>query len=110
MKTIKQALIDEIFYPINEGLIDNKLMIRNLDGSEEISKEVMLGDNFQGALADCLVSVVEQAVNFSEADKNINVPTEAQLLRIKTRINSIYHAIGEAEINLGSPSVYFGED
>lgn len=109
MKTIKQALIDEVYYPISEGFIDNKLVIRDINGDDIVTKEIMLSNEFQGALADCLMSVVEQAVNFSEADKSVNTPTNEQLTALKKRINSIYKAIGEEEKDFNSPVVYFGE-
>lgn len=110
MRTIKQALIDEVFYPLSDGLIDNKLMIRDINGNDEISKDILLSDAFKGALADCLTSVVEQAVNFSEADKSVNVPTNEQLKALKVRINSLYKAIGEEERNFDSPVVTFGAE
>lgn len=109
MKTIKQALIDEIYYPVNEGLIDNKLLLRDIDGEAEVTKEALLSDAYRGALADCLVSVVEQAVDFSEADKSVHVPSASQLNALKKRINSLYKSIGEEERDFDSPVVYFGE-
>lgn len=107
MKTIRQALIDDVLYVLPEGIVDNKMMMRDLDGDAEISKDVMLSKSYQGCLADLLMVVVEQAINYSEADKSINVPTQAQLDILKSRINKIYVAIGEAEENFASPKVTF---
>ena len=72
MRTIAQALKDEIDYPINDGKIENKLMRRGLDGSGEISAEILDSPEFNGAVADCLYSLVE-APNFSESDIYIRI-------------------------------------
>lgn len=107
-KSIKQALIDEVFYPIPDGYIDNRILMRGLNAESDVSKSVMESDAFRGCVADCLMSVVEQSIDFTEADKSIHKPTDAQLASIKKRINNIYLSIGEEEQAFDSPSVEFG--
>lgn len=106
MKTIKQALIDEIHYPIPEGFVDNKLIERELDGSAEYSLSIHNSDNWKGALADCLYSLL-QAVNFSEADKSVGSLSDKDKERLLVRINNLYKEIGEDEVE-GLPMVYIG--
>ena len=52
MKTIRQALIHEIHYPIPEGFVENKLIERRLDGDMEYTFEVSRSKEWKGALAD----------------------------------------------------------
>lgn len=108
MRTVRQALIDEVFYPLADGKVDNVLLLRDIDSEAEVTKETLQSDAFQGALADCLTAVIEQAVNFSEADKSVNVPTEAQIKILKTRVNAIYTNIGEETQDFDEPTVTFG--
>lgn len=108
MKTILQALRDEIHYPIPVGFIENKLIERALDGSDEFNPEVSQMKQWKGALADCLYSLL-QAVNYSESDKSIGVLTDEDKKRILVRVNSLYKSIGEPNISLGLPMVYLGE-
>ena len=70
MKTIKQALIDEIHYPIPLGFVENKMIERQLNGDDEYTFEVAQSKEWKGALADCLYSLI-QAVSLSESDKSI---------------------------------------
>lgn len=109
MKTIKQALIDEIFYPIPEGKVDNVLIIRGLDGEDEFSADVYQSDSYKGALADCLFSLI-QAVNFSEADKSISAPSEADKRRILRWMNSLYKEIDEPIKNDGTQPRVIAKD
>ncbi len=104
MKTIAQALKDEIYYPVNDGKIENTLLKRGLDGSGEISAEVMKSPEFNGAVADCLYSLVE-ATNFSESDISISLQDRNLILK---KANCIYASIGEEEKNLDEPKVYIG--
>lgn len=104
MKTIAQALKDEIYYPVNDGKIDNTLLRRGLDGSGTISAEVLNSPEFNGAVADCLYSLVE-APNLSESDISISLQDRDLILK---KANSIYTAIGEQEKNLDEPKVYIG--
>lgn len=102
MKTVGQALIDEIHYPVSVGMIENKLIMRGLCFEDEFSIEVAVSNEFKGAVADCLYSLIE-APNFSEADKSISLSDKGILLK---KVNAIYKAIGEKEKVLDSPMVY----
>ncbi len=104
MRTIAQALKDEIDYPIKDGKIENKLMRRGLDGSGEISAEILDSPEFNGAVADCLYSLVE-APNFSESDISISLQDRKLILK---KANALYASIGEEEKNLDEPKVYIG--
>lgn len=107
-RTIKQALIDEVFYPLAEGKIDNVLLMRSLDGDEEVTRESLLSNEFKGALADCLTAVIEQALNFSEADKSVSMPSATQISLMAKRVTALRKSIGEANDDLGEPCVTFG--
>lgn len=104
MRTIAQALKDEIDYPIKDGKIDNKLMRRGLDVSGEITAEILDSPEFNGAIADCLYSLVE-APNFSESDISISLQDRDLILK---KANHIYSSIGEEEKKLDQPKVYVG--
>lgn len=104
MKTIAQALIDEIHYPLPLGFVQNKLMIRGIDGEGEISTEMLICNEFKGAVADCLYSLV-QAPNISESDKSITLPERNAILSLA---NKYYKEIGEPEKYDGLPTVAFG--
>lgn len=104
MRTIAQALKDDVHYPLDDGFIENRLMERGLDGSCEISADVLTSPEFKGAVADCLYSLVE-APNFSESDINISLQDRKLILK---KANTIYRTIGEPEKNLDEPKVYIG--
>lgn len=105
MRTVKQALIDEVHFPISEGFVDNKILSRGLDGDEEITQEILTSTAFVGATADCLYSLVD-APNFNEADKSFSLADREIILR---KVNSLYSKIGEKPVALGEqPMVYFG--
>jgi hypothetical protein len=106
MKTIKQALIDEVHYPIPIGFVDNKLIERQLDGDSEYTFAVSQSNEWKGALADCLYSLV-QAVSLSESDKSIGTLSDADKNKLLVRIKNLYNAIGE-DPALGQPMVYIG--
>lgn len=108
MKTILQALRDEIHYPIPVGFVENKLIERQLNGDTEYSYDVAQSNEWKGALADCLYSLL-QAVTYSESDKSVGILTEEDKKRLLVRINSLYKSIGEDTVSLGRPMVYFGE-
>ncbi|MFG6426006.1 MAG: hypothetical protein K1W14_06370 [Muribaculaceae bacterium] len=93
MKTISQALKDEIHYPLGDGFIENRLLSRGLNGEEIITVEIMADKPFKGAVADCLMSLIE-APNFSESDIKIDVVYKDLILK---RANRLYAAIGEEE-------------
>lgn len=106
MKTIKQALIDEIHYPIPLGFVENKLIERQLDGDDDYTFEVAQSKEWKGALADCLYSLI-QAVNLSESDKSIGTLSDKDKERLLVRINALYKTIGESPA-IGQPMVYIG--
>ena len=107
MKTIIKALSDEIYYPIPKGTLENRLIKRGLDGDADFTKEVMESNEFKGALADSLYSLI-QAVNYSEADKSVNQLTDKQREQLLLYINKLYKEIGEEEVLLEpEPVCYF---
>lgn len=106
MKTIKQALIDEIYYPIPLGFVENKMIERQLNGDDEYTFEVAQSKEWKGALADCLYSLI-QAVSLSESDKSIGTLSDKDKERLLVRINALYKTIGESHA-LGQPMVYIG--
>nr|DAH48432.1 MAG TPA: hypothetical protein [Bacteriophage sp.] len=106
MKTIKQALIDEIHYPIPLGFVENKMIERQLSGDDEYTFEVAKSKEWKGALADCLYSLI-QAVSLSESDKSIGTLSDKDKERLLVRINALYKTIGESPA-LGQPMVYIG--
>lgn len=106
MRTVLQALKDEIDYPFPEGKLLNRIIIRGLEPDDPVTKQMLSGKAFLGAKADCLVELVF-APNFSEADKSISLPDRDSILRMA---NSIYVSIGETDKVQGDPTVYVGED
>lgn len=108
MKTIQQALLDEIHYPIPLGFVENVLIKRNLNGEDEFDYNTSNSISYKGAFADCLISLV-QAVSVSEAGKSIGAPSDSDKRRLLRMANSLYQSIGEpmAEIEL-RPTVYIG--
>lgn len=63
MKTIQQALIDEIHYPISIGFVENVMIKRKLNPLSYCDSDTMSSKEYMGALADCLWSLV-QSINF----------------------------------------------
>ena len=109
MKTIQQALIDEIHYPIPEGFVENAMIKRKLNPVGDCDSDTMNSKEYMGALADCLWSLV-QSINFSEADKSFGSLSDKDKERILLRVNSIYNAIGEPSVELeAKPMVYIGD-
>lgn len=109
MKTIQQALIDEIHDPIPEGFVENVMIKRKLNPVGDCDSDTMNSKEYMGALADCLWSLV-QAINFSEADKSFGSLSDKDKERILLRVNSIYNAIGEPSVELeAKPMVYIGD-
>ena len=106
MKTIKQALIDEIHYPIPLGFVENKMIERQLNGDDEYTFEVAQSKEWKGALADCLYSLI-QAVSLSESDKSVGTLSDKDKERLLVRINALYKTIGESPA-LGQPMEYIG--
>lgn len=109
MKTVRQALKDEIHYPISEGFVENVMIKRNINADDEFDCDMALSKDYQGAVADCLWSLV-QAINFSEADKSFGALSDKDKERILLRVNSIYKTIGEPLVELeAKPTVYVGD-
>lgn len=109
MKTIRRALMDEIHYPIPEGFVENVMIKRNLKEDDVFDYDVSRSHEYQGALADCLWSLV-QAVSFSEADKSVGALSDKDKERILSRAKSIYDAIGEPQVGLeAKPTVHVGD-
>lgn len=103
MKTILQALIDEIHYPIQRGHAENRLMKRGLYPCDECTIEILNSKPFIGAVADSLYMLIT-ATNFSEADKSVGSLNIASILK---EANTLYKSIGESEkASQGSPVVY----
>ena len=104
MKTIQQALIDEIHYPIPVGFVENKLLRRDLNADSEVTADVLKSTNFIGCVADCLYSLIE-APNFNEADKSFSLADRNLILK---KVNALYNSIGEPEVKIDRPMVYIG--
>lgn len=112
MKTVFQALMDEIYYPIPKGFVENRLIDRALNGDNEFTVEVAKSREYKGALADCLCSLI-QTIQFSEADKNISSLSDSNKERILQRANRLYREIGEddkivEDVETKKPKVFFG--
>ncbi len=106
MKTIGQALVDEIHIPIPYGFVENACIKRDLDIEDDFDSTTAKSDAYKGTLADCLLSLI-QAVSFSEADKSIGSLSEDQRKAILVQVNRLYNAIGEEEVTLSpQPTVY----
>ena len=104
MRTVRQALKDEITYPLSDGIILNKLLRRGLDGDSPVDSSVINSKAFLGAKADCLMEFLI-AINFSESDISISVSDRNMILK---QANWLYSHIGEEERTLDQPKVYIG--
>lgn len=96
-KTICEALIDEIHYPIGVGFAENKLLMRGLDADGVFTAEVARSTAFVGAVADCLASLIT-APNFKESDKSVGYNGDTTY--ILSRANALYRSLGEPEVVL----------
>lgn len=106
MKTVREALIDEILYPIPEGKIDNKMIARGLEGDDEFTMDVAKSNEYRGCFADCLVALL-QSVSFSEADKSVSPISDEVKKKLLVIANNIYKDLGEEEVVAESqPTVY----
>ena len=103
-KTVRQALIDEIHYPIPVGKVDNICVKRGLNAEDDFTKEMSETKEYKGALSDCLFSLL-QAVNFSESDKSVGNLTDKQMELILSWVNSLRKEIGEPLVDDGKPRV-----
>lgn len=106
MKTILQALEDEIHYKLSSGFFENRLLARGLNGEDECTAEEFNGNSFKGAVADCLKSLV-QAQNYTEGDISMSL-SDKKIEEARNLANSIYRSIGESDKCFGEPTVYIG--
>lgn len=90
-KTTLQAIVDDVHYPVSSGNLENRLIARGLDGELTYTKEIANGKEYQGALADCLISLV-YAPNFTEGNVTINLADKDKIINIA---NNLYGSIGE---------------
>lgn len=97
MKTVREALIDEILYPLPEGKIENKLIARGLNGDEEYDADIAKSQSYQGCFADCLVALI-QSISFSESDKSVSAISDDAKKKLLIIANNIYKSIGEEEV------------
>lgn len=89
------------------GHIENICIKRNIDGSTEFTASVANSNEYKGALADCLRSLI-QSVGFTESDKTIVTLSDAQRTQITKVANAYYSEIGEPLIDTGEPMVFIG--
>lgn len=105
MKTILQALRDDVHYPVGDGFLENRLLTRGLSADDIFTVEVANSTLYKGAFADSLYSLID-APSFSEADKSITVADRDMILK---KVNALYNAIGEPSVTLAEqPRVYIG--
>lgn len=108
MKTICDALLDEIHYPLSKGFVENVLIKRGLDCDDDFDKDVSDSVPYKGAVADCLYSLL-YSVNFSEADKSIGLLSSEDKKHILKIANNLYTSIGEKPKDVyDKPKVYIG--
>ena len=106
MKTVIQALIDEVHYPIPYGFVENVCLKRKLYPNSEFAFETANSNAYKGAVADCLYSLI-QAINFSESDKSVGTLSDSQRKAILKMVNKLYGEIGEDIVeDASSPKVY----
>lgn len=106
MKTIMQTLKDEVHYKLSSGFFENRLLGRELIGSDECTIEIFKSKQFKGAVADCLASLV-QAQNYTEGDVSMSL-SDKKVEEARNLANSIYRSIGETDKCFGEPTVYTG--
>lgn len=90
-KTILQAIVDDVHYPVSSGNLENRLITRGLDGDNEFTQNIANGKEYKGALADCLISLV-YAPNFTEGNVTISLSDKDKIINIA---NNLYGSIGE---------------
>ncbi|WP_455636511.1 hypothetical protein [Parabacteroides sp.] len=106
MKTVVQALKDEVHYKLSSGFFENRLLGRELNGSDECTIEIFKSKPFKGAVADSLASLV-QAQNYTEGDVSFSL-SDKKAEEARKLANSIYRSIGEEDKVIGAPTVYIG--
>lgn len=94
-KTIKTALQDEVQYPLKQGVYDNILISRQLNGDDEFSFEVSQSNSYRGAVADCYKRLI-LSPNITEGDISISYSDRNTMLKLA---NSIYDQIGEKPLD-----------
>lgn len=104
MKTIAEALRDEIHYPLNKGFIENKLLSRGMFPNEEVSFSIFQDPTFKGAIADCLYALIT-VPNISESDLSISLSDRQLILK---QANRLYEEIGEEAKTITEPKVFIG--
>lgn len=104
MKSIIEALADEVAFPLDKGMLENKLLKRGICATDDCTQEVLNSDDFTGAYADCLYHLIEMP-NFSESDISISLADRKLIL---DKVNDIYRRLGEEERKLSQPNVYIG--
>lgn len=107
MKTIKQALKDEVHYPLSDGFVENVMLRRGFEEEDIFTQDVALSSAYIGAVADCLSSLLH-SIAFSEADKSVSALSDKDKERIAYRANQLYKQIGEPVIEYNKPKVYIG--
>jgi hypothetical protein len=90
-KTILQAIVDDVHYPVSSGNLENRLITRGLDGDDEFTQDIANGKEYKGTLADCLISLV-YAPNFTEGNVTISLSDKDKIINIA---NNLYGSIGE---------------
>lgn len=106
MKTVREALMDEILFPVPEGKVENIIIARGLDGGAEYNTAIAASDGYRGCYADCLITLL-QSVSFSESDKSVSALSDEAKKRLLTIANNIYRSIGEEEVVAEpKPTVY----
>lgn len=108
MKTILQALKDEIHYKLSNGFFENRLLGRELKADDVCNAEVFKSKAFRGTVADCLISLV-QAQNYTEGDVSMSL-SDKKIEEARALANSIYKSIGEPVVGNTEkePMVYIG--
>jgi hypothetical protein len=101
MKTILQALRDEIHFPVGTGHLENRLLRRGLIPNEECSLETFNDARFIGAVADSLWFLIS-APNISESDKSVNGLDKNAIAK---QANQLYKSIGEEQREFDKPMV-----
>lgn len=106
MRTILQALKDEIHYNLSSGFLENRLLSRGLNGDYPCTAEIINSKSFKGAVADSLISLLG-AENYSEGDVQHSLTDKSLILK---QANAIYLSIGEPTIGEATlkPTVYIG--
>lgn len=81
MKTVLQALKDEVHYKLSSGFFENRLLERSLDGNEICTIDILKSKPFKGAVADCLMSLI-QMPNFTEGDVSLSLSDKDNILTL----------------------------